>query len=206
MAHAVPGAEAPPEELARRAAGGAVEAFEELVARFEGPLYQFLRVRVGRTEIAEELTQDAFLRAWQNLSRYDSRWRFSTWLFTLAQRLAVSHHRRRREETGLPEREEEGLDVDPAVEVAARDEGRRLWAVADRVLSPDQRSALWLRYAEDLEAAEIGRILDRPAVTVRVLLFRAREVLARHLAPEGEEDPVPNARRGAVPVHNGGTR
>ena len=90
--------------------------------------------------------------------------------------------------------------------VSVADEGRQLWALADRCLSEDQRSALWLRYAEDLGYGEIGKILGRPAVTVRVLLFRAREILGRQLASgDLENPPEPGSRKGALAVHNGGT-
>ena len=67
---------------------------------------------------------------------------------------------------------------DPAGEVDRRDEGFHAWALAARILRRDERSALWLRYAEDLAPVEIARILGRPGVSVRVLLFRAREKLA----------------------------
>ena len=66
------------EDLAREAQAGSVRAFEELVARFESPLFHFLCLRTRDAAEAEEVCQDAFLRAWQNLGRYDSRWRFST--------------------------------------------------------------------------------------------------------------------------------
>ena len=74
---------------------------------------------------------------------------------------------------------------DPAHEAAERDEGRALWDTATRILRPEERSALWLRYSEDLSMDEIGAILGRPAVTVRVLLFRARARLGDALEERG---------------------
>jgi RNA polymerase sigma-70 factor (ECF subfamily) len=163
-----------------------VESFGELVERFEGPLYAFLRLRTAAPEDAEELAQDTFLRAWEKLDRFDPRYRFSTWLFTLAKRLAATRYRRRRpglasEETlaGL------GHERDPATVLAESDERENLWRVAERALPPEQVDALWMRYAEDFSAAEIGAVLGRPEATVRVHLFRARQALARHL-----EDPA----------------
>jgi len=172
------------EALAREAQGGSVHAFEQLVERFEGPLYNYLCVRTGNASAAEDLTQESFLRAWQRLSYYDPRWRFSTWLYTLAQRLAVSAHRSRGKEPTV--RGDEALHdvragVDPSAEVEARDEGRALWDLAAKVLREEERSALWLRYAEDLSVDEIARILGRPGVTVRVWLFRGRERLGEAL-------------------------
>lgn len=179
------------EALALEAQGGSVQAFEELVARFEAPLFRFLWMRTRDAAAAEDLTQESFLRAWQNLARYDSRWRFSTWLYTLAGRLYVSERRSRGKEPEVAAGEAAlgGVSAgrDPAHCAAERDEGRALWETAARVLRPEERSALWLRYAEDLSMEEIGAVLGRPAVTVRVLLFRARGRLAAAL----ERDPGP---------------
>ena len=183
------------EDLALAAQGGSVRAFEELVARFEGPLYNFLWMRTRNTAAAEDLAQDTFLRAWQRLSRYDSRWRFSTWLYTLAARLAVSAHRARGKESRTGSAvplDEVPAGLDPAQVAEGRDDGRALWELAERVLRPEERSALWLRYAEDLSAEEIAAVLGRPSVTVRVLLFRARERLGAALSPASRR----TARRG----------
>ena len=88
------------EELAVRARGekplGRTASFEELVRRLEGPLFGFLVVRVGNAAEAEELCQEAFLRAWTKIELYNERWRFSTWLFTVAKRIAVSRARTRK--------------------------------------------------------------------------------------------------------------
>lgn len=181
------------EALALEAQGGSVQAFEALVARFEGPLLRFLYLRTRDTAAAEDLTQEAFLRAWQNLARYDPRWRFSTWLYTLAERLCISARRSRGKEPRVAPTDLElsfvPSGVDPSREASERDEGRALWETATRILRPEERQALWLRYAEDLSMDEIGAVLGRPAVTVRVLLFRARGRLAGAL--EDAEGVVP---------------
>jgi RNA polymerase sigma-70 factor (ECF subfamily) len=178
------------EALALEAQGGSVPAFEALVTRFEAPLYRYLWMRTRDAAAAEDLTQEAFLRAWQKLAHYDSRWRFSTWLYTLAERLCISSRRSHAKGPPLRSAEAELGSVsageDPAHAAAERDEGRALWETATRILRPEERSALWLRYAEDLSMEEIGAILGRPAVTVRVLLFRARGRLCDALAERGQ--------------------
>ena len=187
---AMDGPHASPEALALEAQGGSVQAFEALVARFEAPLCRFLFVRTRDLAAAEDMTQEAFLKAWKNLARYDPRWRFSTWLYTLAERLCISARRARVKDPSTLHPEHEGVlparVPDPAQVVAEHDEGRALWETAARVLRPEERSALWLRYAEDLSMDEIGAILGRPTVTVRVLLFRARGRLEKALAGERE--------------------
>ncbi len=199
-----------PEDLAREAQSGrelAARSFEELVARFEGPLYQFLLLRVGSCEVAEEIAQETFLRAWHKLPLYDPSRRFSTWLFTLGKHLAVSHVRKRSssEETQAPVHwDSPDATTDPADAAQEREEGIRLWRIASQVLKVEQRSALWLRYAEDLSIDEISRILGKRAVSVRVLLHRAREVLAKHLPPLGFDPMQPIAAGG--PDENRGNR
>ncbi len=178
------------EALALEAQRGSVPAFEQLVTRYSGPLYNFLWVRTGNRAEAEELAQEALLRAWQQLGRYDARWRFSTWLFTLARRLAVSAARSRGRSpffvlSGEKLGELAGAP-DPAALAQQQDEGRALWELAARVLRPEERSALWLRYGEEQDMGEIARVLGRPRVTVRVLLFRARERLAAALQAAGK--------------------
>src|SRR5260221_35626 len=81
------------EDLVRRARTGSSAAFGELVARYESALFNFLLRRTSSAEDAEEIAQDAFVRAWQKIDSYDARWKFSTWLFTLARRLAATRMR-----------------------------------------------------------------------------------------------------------------
>ncbi|HED64261.1 MAG TPA: sigma-70 family RNA polymerase sigma factor [Planctomycetes bacterium] len=189
------------------------EAFEELVDRHQGALFHFLILRVGNRAEAEELTQDAFLRAFEGLDRFRPRWRFRTWLFTIAKRLAVSRARRARSEALAPE----GLldpdeMLDPAASSARREEVSNLWDLAARVLSREKRSALWLCYGEGLDAGEIAHILGRPRVSVRVLLFRARQELARAFgaaerSPEHAADPsTPALTSPVAPTPSGGMK
>lgn len=174
------------EDLARRARDGSSDAFSALVQRFERPLLRFLSIRTGRLEDSEELVQETFLRAWHNLDRYDPARRFATWLYTIAKRLAISHQRRERPAALGAETlaERAGTEPDPESSASAHEEHLELWGLATRVLGAEERSALWLRYGEDLTPAEIAEVLGRRQVTVRVLLFRAREKLARHIDAE----------------------
>lgn len=174
--------EVPIPHLVSRAQRGSLPCFAELVSRFEGRLFNFLRRRTGSTHDAEDLVQDAFLRAWERIDQYDPRWQFSTWLFTIGHRLASTHGRRRQREVTWPgDRELPAADrSDPAREAADREHCDLLWDTADRILSESQRTALWLRYGEELSNREIARVLGRSAISVRVTLFRAREALAAH--------------------------
>ncbi len=183
----MPTTERTSEELALAVQRGSADCFTELVERFQGPLYNFLVVRLRSVTDAEELTQEALVRAWRKIDYYKPEWRFSTWLFTVARHIAVSHQRsvraRPRQQSDEVPLAEVGDGADPVRDLSRREETSRVWRLAADVLTRDQRSALWLRYAEDLTPKEIGRVLGRHPGTVRVLLFRARERLARRLAP-----------------------
>ncbi len=170
----------------RAAQAGSREAFGRLVERFADPLHGFLCLRGASREDAEELTQESFLRAWRKLHTYRPDWHFSTWLFTVARRLAASHYRtvgRRPADVSLPDEPGVSAVPDPGEALAEREQDGRLWALAKRELNEEQLSALWLRYAEDFSIEDIAAVLERPSATVRVWLFRARERLGKLLEP-----------------------
>jgi RNA polymerase sigma-70 factor (ECF subfamily) len=176
-------------DLVSRARRGSLPAFTELVARFEDRLFNFLLRRAATRADAEDLVQETFVRAWQQIGRYDRRWQFSTWLFTIGRRLAADHGRR-----GAPAASPgrgPADDGDPGAPIADRELCRHIWALADRVLPETQRTALWLRYAEDLSTREIARVLGKSPVMVRVTLLRARKALRRRLATGRDREAVP---------------
>ncbi len=113
--------------LVTRAKAGSLPAFADLVARFEDRLFNFLVRRTGRIADAEDLTQETFVCAWEQIDRYDPRWQFSTWLFTIARRLTVTHYRRAevaRRAMVAADPPDRGLD--PGQAIADRDHCRHL--------------------------------------------------------------------------------
>ncbi len=188
------------EQLARQARAGCRESFEALVRRYAAPLQDFLRMRGGAGAEVEDLAQESFLAAWQEISRYDERWSFTTWLFTLAHRRGISRWRRRRPET-VPEEvlDRRARGRDPSELASLRERKENLWELAREVLPAPQRAALWLTYAEGADTGEIARILGRARPTVRVLLFRARRTLERHLRARLAESAASAAGQGDSP-------
>ena len=168
--------------LASRAQRGSLPCFAERVKRFEGRLFNFLVRRTATTHDAEDLAQDAFVRAWQRIDQYDPRWQFSTWLFTIAHRLAITRGRRRQREVGWSDGRDDATvnHDDPGRAIADRESCVLLWETAERILTESQRTVLWLRYAEELSNRDIARVLGKTQISVRVTLFRAREALATH--------------------------
>ncbi len=171
------------EDLARRAQAGCRASFEQLVRRYQVSLLRFINERVHCEADAQDLVQDTFVRAYQRIDRYRDAWRFSTWLFTIGHRLAISHLRSRRvrksaqaeEIASLPDRRH---DTRPG-QLMMEDEGRkRFWDAAAAVLTDEQMAAVWLYYVEGLSAPDVAKVLGRSWVSVKTMLFRARRRLA----------------------------
>jgi RNA polymerase sigma-70 factor, ECF subfamily len=163
---------------------GCDACFEELVRRFQSPLLHFLTRRVGSRQDAEDLVQETFLAAYRNLGRYESAWRFSTWLFTIANRLAISSRRRRRLPSGASGQLAGVVRAsDPLANAQDAEMRSTLWDAVQEILDPDAFTAVWLSYVESMPADDIGRVLGRNANAVRILLHRARARLAERLEP-----------------------
>lgn len=167
--------------ILRRIRGGDRSAFAELVEHFQRPLFGYLG-RMGLHQgQAEELAQEAFLRAWQQLASYDPRHAaFSTWLFTIARNLALNELTRassRHEQAvgdQLPELPCE--QAQPAQALMAQQQRQRVQQ-ALRQLPHDDRSALALAYFEELDLASIARIEGCSVAAIKVRLHRARQRL-----------------------------
>jgi len=178
------------EELARRARAGSVRSFEELARRYKRRLFVYLRPRVGSDEDAEDLVQETFLKLYRNIGSYDPEFRFSTWLYTSAGRLAIDAFRR-----GVASRDKRvdgsaGELPDPASERDRDPRASGLWDAA-RGLGADRFRVLWLRYGEDLSIEEIAAVMGRTRLAVRVLLHRARTDLMKKAGPSAARAVVP---------------
>jgi RNA polymerase sigma-70 factor (ECF subfamily) len=170
------------EELAHQTQRGYLPAFEELVARYEHRVYAFVVQTLGSGVDAGEVTQETFVKAFQAIAQFDCRRRFGPWLFTIARRKGIDHLRAAPPLANEPVPEQ--IDLGDPAELLAQDEERQLvWHLARRHLPEAQFLALWLKYAEDLSVAEIAQVLRKTRTHVKVLLFRARQTLARELQP-----------------------
>jgi RNA polymerase sigma-70 factor (ECF subfamily) len=166
------------EELAVEVASGSRAAFEELVCRYSPRLFHFLRPRLSTNQDIEDLIQETFLKAFRNIDRYNPEFKFSTWLYTVAIRLAISYYRsnKSRDLSSIPNH----IPVDPEEIVTRKDQAQKIWALA-KSLHVKQYEALWLRYMEDMAVKEIALIMNKTQVQIRVLLHRARLNLGKKL-------------------------
>ncbi len=168
------------EPLLTRIRAGDRHAFAEVVAHFQGPLFGFLG-RMGLTQAhGEDVAQEAFLRAWRQLSDYQpSRGAFSTWLFTIARNLALNelsgaHAQRTTASDEVPEPMAE--DPQPADALIAEQRRRRLQA-ALRKLPVTDRSAVALAYIKELALDDVARIEGCTVGALKVRLHRAKQKL-----------------------------
>jgi RNA polymerase sigma-70 factor (ECF subfamily) len=167
-------------ELARSAQAGSFDAFEELVRRYEGRIYRFVLRVCGNVEDARDITQDAFVRAFRMLDRYDTALEFAPWLFTLARRRAIDHLRSFPPASGAAVPELPNPE-DPASVLECREQHGALWTFARKVLSDLQFQALWFHYAEEMDTTQVAAVLGISPTHTKVLLGRARLLLARRL-------------------------
>lgn len=170
---------------ARRAREGDESAYAELLARHRDRIFSFLLRLLGSASDAEDVAQEAFVKAFTRLDSYDPARPFISWLFGIAHHAALDHLRARRPEALSLD------DPDEAVEPAdpARGAEASAAAVLDAellekllaALPPLYREPLLLRYKEEMDLPEISRVLSLPEGTVKVRLFRARDMLKRKL-------------------------
>ena len=165
------------EQLACQAQEGCADSFDQLMRRFQTPVLQFLRRR-GASSDAEDLLQETFVRAYTNLHRYRRKWRFATWLFTIARRVSINHGRRVRPVADCEAlRSVESGAPGPLEAMVAEEDCRSLWSMAATALSQEEMTAVWLYYVEEMPTREIAAVLERSRVSVKTMLFRSRRKL-----------------------------
>jgi RNA polymerase sigma-70 factor (ECF subfamily) len=178
------------ERLVELSLDGDEGAFGVLVRRYQRRLTAFLSQLVGDIELARELSQEAFVRAWSALERFDPRYRFSTWLFRIAHNLGIDQLRRRRlQTTPLYRTDSEGDEIEVVVPDLEKDplghlENRALASELRQVidgLRPEYRELVLLRHFAGLSYQEIADFTEMPLGTVKNKLFRAHSVLRKAL-------------------------
>lgn len=182
-------AEQVPEECDDRVAvlavrAGNPEAFGRLVRSYQKRLFGLALMMVRDPSGAEEVTQDAFVRAYTRLDHYDERRPFYPWIATIAARLAQNWLRRPAREVEWDDASDRALESDtasddPLNELITEENRQRLWrSVA--ALSSGERTAVFLYYRQEMDVKDVARVLGVTAGTVKTLLFRARRKLRTH--------------------------
>jgi RNA polymerase sigma-70 factor (ECF subfamily) len=183
------------EELVRSVLAGDRERFGELVERYQGRLVNYLFRLVRNLDEAHDLAQEVFVRVYQALDRFDPQYRFSTWLFRVAQNAAIDVIRKRRFRlVPLSRPEEDGGEGTWEIELEApgagaletlegRERDQRVRVAID-ALPWEYRELILLRHYGELAYEEIAEAKGMPLGTVKNKLFRARQMLKGALASE----------------------
>ena len=184
------------QEVVARAREGREPAYRELIRRYERPVFSLVFRMVRDRELAEDLTQETFVKALNAVESYRPEFKFSSWIFKIANNAAIDHLRRRELDTlsldGSPHAETPEAMQATALQIGARQEspldaveakelGGAIEAAIGR-LRPEYRSCILLRHVEGRAYEEIAEILDLPLGTVKTYIHRARNELRLALA------------------------
>lgn len=170
---------------------GDQSSFEDIVSYFQNKIYQHCYRMLGNTHEAEDIAQEAFIRAYMNIDSFDNRRKFSTWLYRIATNLTIDRLRKRKPDYFLDAEVKgtEGLDMYSRLASQDRSPGEEVESLELQRyiqheisgLPPKYRSIITLRYLEEFSLQEISDILDIPLGTVKTRIHRGREALRKKL-------------------------
>ena len=185
----------PDADVVALAQQGREEAFREIIRRYERPVFSLVYRMVRDREMAEDLSQDAFIKVLNHLDKYRPEFKLSSWLFKIANNVAIDHLRKKQLPTvsidGSPhaasqaEIEASSFVIDSGGESALEEmEARELGTAIERAIAklrPEYRSCIMLRHVEGRSYEEIAATLDLPLGTVKTYIHRARHELREAL-------------------------
>jgi RNA polymerase sigma-70 factor (ECF subfamily) len=184
------------QDVVLRARSGQETAYRELIRRYERPVFALLFRMVRDRELAEDLAQETFVKALNAIDSYRPEFKFSSWIFKIANNAAIDHLRRRELDTlsldGSPHAETPEAMQATALQIGARQEtpletveAKELGTAIEAAigsLRPEYRSCILLRHVEGRAYEEIAEILNLPLGTVKTYIHRARNELRLSLA------------------------
>ncbi|MGI9013290.1 MAG: RNA polymerase sigma factor [Phycisphaerales bacterium] len=169
--------------LIRKAKKGDGDAIECLIRAHQASLYAFMLRMSGKPDVAEDVVQEAFVRVLKNLDRFDTRFRFSTWLFTIAKRLYMNQLQKH-----APSFESEIVEIwqgkgeqpeHPVIDIEVMGNARRAIESALLSLNEQQREIVLLFHQQNWPIADIAVHLNMPEGTIKSHLHRARKRMKR---------------------------
>lgn len=171
------------EEVVGRVQKGDTEAFGSLVERYEAKLLRYGRKFLARSEDIEDIVQDAFVSAYQNIQGFDTRARFSPWIYRIAHNAFVNEFRKRKRSpvvlVDFDTLISHPVYEDPKLLEREQEEIRQMIEKSLDKVAEKYREVLILYYVEDLSYKEIADVLQVPTGTVGVRIKRGKEALRR---------------------------
>lgn len=189
------------QQIVAWANAGREDAFHEIVRRYERPIFSLLYRMVRDRALAEDLAQETFIKVLNGIRSYRPEYKFSSWIFKVANNAAIDHLRRRAIDTlsldGAPDARTPDEMQSTALQLGdergesplAELESRELGGQIDRAIArlrPEYRACILLRHVEGYAYEEIAQILDLPLGTVKTYIHRARNELRDYLGPVRE--------------------
>jgi RNA polymerase sigma-70 factor (ECF subfamily) len=187
--------EADESRLAFLARNGDRKAFVEIVTRYQKKIMKLGFRMLNQRQEAEDVAQETFLKVYNNLARYDGKFKFSTWIYRIATNICIDRLRRRKEQMSLDIDQQDRHFESRLQEIEGKTSFTWQSPESQLILSelqdqvqravqqlPDKyRLAIVLRYMQELSLQEISEVLDLPVSTVKTRIHRGREVLRKKL-------------------------
>jgi RNA polymerase sigma-70 factor (ECF subfamily) len=178
-------------QLIRDAISGDQKAYADIVQRYRAQIFNLILRMVKRRDEAEDLTQETFIKAFNALPSFNAEYAFSTWLYKIAVNNCIDHFRKKRLKTfpidnpimakdGELQREFPDQDAGPDAGLIEKERRSYIEEAIDS-LPEKYREAILLRHGQDKSYEEISAVLEIPIGTVKVRIFRAREMLKKKL-------------------------
>ncbi len=197
MAPSIDLATATDQQVVELARSGREAAFRELVRRYQRPVFSLIYRMVRDRELAEDLAQETFIKVLNAIERYRSEFKFSSWIFKIANNATIDHLRRKELDTlsleggpdaTTPDRiEATALKIGDTTESPLEElEARELGSAIERAIAtlrPEYKACIILRHVEGRPYEEISEILDLPLGTIKTYIHRARAELRELLEP-----------------------
>ncbi len=177
--------------LIGKALDGESSAYKELVSKYERAMYFHILKLVRNRDIIEDLIQEVFMKAFDNLNSYNPEYAFSTWLYRIATNHSIDYLRKKKLQTYSIDQPVDGKDGEIHIELPDQDSETDLYVIrkqrhniirdAIENLPDKYKQVITMRHVEEKSYQEISDLLDLPLGTVKAHLFRARELLYKEL-------------------------
>lgn len=184
------------DKLVSRALSGDESAYKDLVNKYDRPIYFHIRKMIKEQELVEDLVQEVFMKAFNNLSTYSNEYAFSTWLYRIATNHTIDYLRKKKLQTlsiNDPYKTKDGeFEIQLPDESFATDkqvmkkQRKQIVHEAIDALPEKYKAVIQMRHMDELSYQEISDELDLPLGTVKAHIFRARELLYKALIDKKE--------------------
>lgn len=163
-------------DVIRRCKKGDVEAFGDIVRKYQNIIYNVVLKMVNDRDSADDITQSAFIKAYENFNRYKTDYPFYSWVQKIAVNEALNYIKQRKKIVAFDDSYESATSDNPETEYVRNELQDRIDRALEK-LKPEYRIIIVLRHFGELSYTEIGEILDVPEKTVKSRLFTARQEL-----------------------------